>query len=447
MQVSQLQSLQESLSEEKNASSLLQKQKHTLKNMIGNLHAEIDELKGRIEDYEEAEHSLRDEVAELRFLILEKEELLAKASTAAAAHAPTSVSKSPSTPFLESTVSSSGSKAGGADFPRTPEVFEYRATIASLESNLSRKTTRCDELSVEIVRLRTAVTQKIDELGQHKAQFVKAEAGLQAELLEKEKTIDVLQDLLSRLESQSKDDATSIQELNAIVLSEREENRALNDVLNMIKEKDDATEDMLQGMTEQRSAMSTRFLEIESRVTTLTTQLHESESRYSSTFKMLQQAETERNAGDMRIVEYKSKLADLDQSTFDKLSERDAIVNRQQRILEEEKEEVVRLKKRLASANDLADGFAKTASEEKSRVVTTELRVEELSETVQSLRNQNDRLKRDADADRREIESLLIAADDRTLAGDDSRKNLLAQVKLKKTSVCMFSLFAIYFLI
>lgn len=419
VQVSQLQSLQESLSEEKNTTALLQKQKYTLKSMIGNLNTEIDELKGRIGQYEEAEMTLRNQISDLRAVIAEKEEQIAHAA------------KVP----LASATPASAEKKQNSDYPRTPEVFDYRGTIANLEANLSLKTTRCDELTVEIGKLRTAVTAKIDELGYHKAQFIKAEAELQATLMEKEKTISMMQDLISRLESQAKHDANNIEELNALVLSERDENHALNDVLNMIKEKDDATESMLQGMSEQRMVMSTRFVEIESRVTTLTTQLRESETRYESTVQLLKEAERERDSNNTRIVEYKSKFADLDQSTFDKLSESETTITRLQRQLVDEKDEIVRLQKRLSSANDLAEGFAKTASEEKSRVVATQLRVDELTETVQSLKNHIERLKREAEADRREIESLLVAADDRTVAGDESRKKLLAQLSEKDMEI------------
>lgn len=401
------------MSEEKNTTALLQKQKHALKAMISNLNAEVDELKGKIEKYEVSEQNLRNEVSELHVLLSEKEqELTQRAAIVATAATPASAEKKP-------------------DYPRTPEVFEYRATISNLEANLSRKAARCDELTVEVSRLRTAFTSKSDELDHHRAQFTKIEAELQATLLEKERTLSVLQDLIARLEEQSRDDANSIQELSGALASEREENLALNDVLNMIKEKDEATESMLKGMSEQRMVMSTRFVEIESRVSTLTTQLHESESKYESTVKLLQQAESERDKSNMRIVEYKSKLNDLDQSSFDKISEFEAQVHRLQRQLSDETDEVERLKKRLVSVNDLTDNYAKNISEEKSRALTAQLKVNELSETVQSLRNQIDRMKRDSEADRREIESLLIAADDRSVAGDESRKNLLAQLSEK----------------
>ena len=415
--MSQLQSLQESLSEEKNATALLQKQKQTLKSMIGNLNTEVSEFKNRIDGYEAAEQELRNELRSVRSSLAEKEDLLA---TMAA-------KPTPNTPIDETTTAVSSEKKV-KDYPRTPEVFEYRSTISSLEANLSRKTERCDELTVEVGRLRAAVTAKIDELGHHKAQFIKVEAELQATLLEKERTIEVMQELITRLEDQAVKDSNHIDELNAAIISERTENKAHNDMFELIKAKDDATESMLKDMSEQRMAMSTRFVEIEDRVSTLTSELRDSELRYDKTAKLLKNAEDERNSFSDRVSQYKTKLADLEQASFDRVSELETQVSRQQRLLEDEKDEVVRLKKRLSSLTDLSESLSKTASEEKARVATTQVKVEELSEVIQSLRNQNERLKRESEADKREIESLIVAADDKSAAGDSSRKMLLAQV-------------------
>ncbi len=441
VQISQLQALQDNLSEERQNAAVLHKQKSTLKAMVENLTEEVSSWKSKASEAAHAEQGLKTQVAELhRQLELQREELAVAQATSRAATAV------PSTPSVAASPARSADSASKA----ASEVSELRSTLAAAESSLAHKSLRCDELSAEVARLRAALTAKADELDQHRAQFTKTEAEIRAMLLEKERTIVVLQELISRLEVQSKTDGSTIEELRVLVLSEREQNKALNDVLNMIKDKDDATERMLSDLSQQRMAMTTRIVDMESKLITMAAELRESENRTALASRHLREAEEEKDALNKRYNDLRNKYSALEQSTGDRLLELETGKSRVHRQLMEEQEEIQRLRRKHEALEAAHESQSSDLHESRARASALHLKLDDALSRLQAALENSDSLKREVDSSRREIEALLIAADDRTVAGDASRQSLLAQVRyraghdlnycaLKKRFLCVCS--------
>ena len=385
--------------------------------MVENLTEEVSSWKNKASEAAHAELSLKTQINELHHQLEQQREELEASSRAAAA------AVVPSTPAVAASPARAADSASKAT-----EASELRSSLAAAESSLAHKSLRCDELGAEVTRLRAALTAKADELDQHRAQFTKTEAEIRAMLMEKERTIDVLQELISRLEVQSKADGTTIEELRLLVLSEREQNKALNDVLNMIKDKDDATERMLVDLSQQRMAMTTRIVDMESRIITLTAELRESENRSGLVSRHLREAEEERDALNKRYNDLRNKYSTLEQSSGDRMLELETGKGRVQRQLMEEQEETQRLRRKNEALEATHQAQAADLLESRSRVSALQLKLEDASSRLQIAVENSDSLKREVESSCREIDALLIASDDRTVAGDASRQSLLTQV-------------------
>lgn len=397
VQVSQLQSLQDNLSEERQSCAVLQKQKEALKLLVDKLNDETKELKRAEERHRETEADMHSKILELQDQIVERE------------------AKRLSTPYSSPMKADSryGTPVAAAEALNTTiavaELEEMKSAITALQASLDHKSTRCDDLSSEVNRLRTALTAKADELDEHRAQVMRNDAELRAQLIEKAGTIEVLQELLMKLEMQAKEGSVVIEEYKSLLNTERDQNRALNDILNMIKEKDDATEDMLRGMAEQRMVMSQRLVELESQLQESHASLKKSDARSESLMKLLTEAEIDRDRILEQLKETKSRYQASDNASSEHLGDVETTIHGLNRELFDVKIENDSLKRKLdyaeSQVSDLANDLQEAARKHSS--LTRSMEDVQLGSNI--IAAENERLKRDLDSNKREIENLIVA--------------------------------------
>eukprot|EP01041_Mallomonas_annulata_P002275 gene2275-4425_t len=152
--------------------------------------------------------------------------------------------------------SSSSGGNGGMDTPsRTPlqdarlEQLSAQLTQAmqerddlqiSLESRLSHKTQRVEELSSEVGRYRALLTAKTDEFDANQSQNMLDMAKLQAQLIENERSCMSLKALVEMLENGRKEAEAAIQEKVAELQREKETNDWYKDIVKKLTERSDA---------------------------------------------------------------------------------------------------------------------------------------------------------------------------------------------------------------
>lgn len=398
MQVSQLQSLQDNLSEEKQTCTVLQKQKEALKAMVDKLSEEIKELKRVDERHREAEADLNSKIFELQDQLAERE--------AKRLATPYSTPVKPDSRF--------GSPIDAAEALNTTisvaELEEMKSAIAALQASLDHKSTRCEDLASEVNRLRTALTAKAGELDEHRAQVMRDDAELRAQLIEKAGTIEVLQELLMKLEIQAKEGAIAIEEYSSMLSAEREQNKALNDILNMIQEKDDAAETMLKGMAEQRIAMSQRLVELESQLQEAHASLKKSGARSESLMKLLSETEADRDRLLDQLKEAKMRYLAADSASSERLGDVETVIHGLNRELLEVKMENDTNKRKLEYAESQVSSLADDLSEAGKKYSALARAMDDSQLETSIIVAENERLKRDLDSSKREVENLIVAS-------------------------------------
>lgn len=183
VQVHNLQSLQDALSEEKVKTKKFSEQKRELKERIAELESQLTELKtesataigdlkSQLQHSTSLVQSLQTENNDLRYMATVNNPLPAQCGNEAV--------------VLPN---------GGAEelFQKVKsleqEILESKSHSDSLENSLQKKANTIEALTQEIVNLRSTVTSSADELVRIKSESLRNEASLEAQLLEKEREV------------------------------------------------------------------------------------------------------------------------------------------------------------------------------------------------------------------------------------------------------------------
>jgi chromosome segregation ATPase len=386
----------------------------------------VDKLSEEIKDLKRINERQREAEAELNSKILKLQDQLAE-------HEAKRLASPYSTPVKSDSRFSTPIDAAEALNTSIPiaELEEMKSAIAALEASLDHKSSRCDDLASEVNRLRTALTAKADELDEHRAQVMRDDAELRAQLIDKAGTIEVLQELLMKLEIQAKEGAVAIDEYSSLLNAEREQNKALNDILTMIQEKDVAAETMLKGMAEQRMAMSQRLVELESQLQEAHANLKKSDARSESLMKLLSGAEADRDRLLDQLKEAKTRYLAADTASSERLGDVETITHGLHRELLGVKMENDTMKRKLEYAESQVSNLADDLSEAGKKYSTLARAMEDSQLEASMIAAENERLKRDLDSNKREIENLIVAS----AAGQS-----LEVLKVQVSSSCVYFL-------
>jgi chromosome segregation ATPase len=170
-----------------------------------------------------------------------------------------SVAATVSSPSIVARAESRADKATARMKALEQEMLEIQSLNGALEANLTHKSSRADELSKEVGRLRAMNTAKVDELNEMRARDLRVEAELSAQLMEKERTAESLRDLIQRMEENKQEAEELLEERLRKLLAEQETNRQLRELLMMVNEKDSTTEELLYQLQMQEGSITTRL--------------------------------------------------------------------------------------------------------------------------------------------------------------------------------------------
>jgi chromosome segregation ATPase len=240
VQVHNLQSLQDALSEEKQKNKTLLEQKRALRQQL-TLAEEARETE--LTSHEQTTHDLKQELA----LVTKEAQDLATQLTAnnllihsfqaqAQAQAESAALPVPSADRLMV------EKLTESVNHLEQEVLELTAHNTSLEGSLTQKTRKIEELSHEIDSLRSAATTGSDELNRIRSEALRTEASLEAELLEKERSYEELTQRYSDSEQ-----------------SAERTNKQLKEYLLILNEKDRTNEELIDQLQEQVATLSAQL--------------------------------------------------------------------------------------------------------------------------------------------------------------------------------------------
>lgn len=141
------------------------------------------------------------------------------------------------------------------------ELNELEAVNDALKANLEHKSQYASDLVAEVNELRSLITEKDDELEQLRASDLKEEANLRTELLEKERIIDKLNQIISRLEEHKSESELLLAERLQKLHNEQEINSQLRSFLTIIDEKESTTEELLYQIQMSESSMASQLNE------------------------------------------------------------------------------------------------------------------------------------------------------------------------------------------
>lgn len=237
VQVHNLQSLQDALSEEKQKNRTLLEQKRALRQQL-TLAEEARETE--LISHEQTTHDLKQELA----LVTKEAQDLATQFTAnnllihsfQAQAAESAALPVPSADRLMV------EKLTESVNHLEQEVLELTAHNTSLEGSVTQKTRKIEELCHEIDSLRSAATAGSDELNRIRSEALRTEASLEAELLEKERSYEELTQRYSDSEQ-----------------SAERTNKQLKEYLLILNEKDRTNEELIDQLQEQVATLSAQL--------------------------------------------------------------------------------------------------------------------------------------------------------------------------------------------
>ena len=264
----------------------------SLRNEIEEFISKTTELSQQVEDgklqlktAQALIESLQNQNAEGRRLLEEKSNALNTMSStiAATVTSPGSISRA----------ESRADKASARLKALEQEMLELRSLNGALEANLSQKTTRTEELSKEVGRLRAMVTAKVDELSELRARDLRVEAELSAQLMEKERTTESLHDLIQRMEENKQEAEVLLEERLRKLLDEQETNKQLRQLLMMVNEKDSTTEEFIYQLQIHESTITSRLENTTSTLLQETRRSEELEQQLTATRQHLSELQNE----------------------------------------------------------------------------------------------------------------------------------------------------------
>jgi chromosome segregation ATPase len=247
VQVHNLQSLQDALSEEKQKNQTLLEQKRALRNQLSvieetrgtELTTQREQLQQTIQTLNREKDSLRGEARELQVQL--------DAANALVKTLQDQFRAAPPMPMEETATSPPEDFSKIEELTENvkhleQEVLELTAHNSSLEGAVSQKTKKIEELSHEMDLLRSNATSCTDELNRIHSEALRTEASLEAQLLEKERSYEELNERLLESEEQAE-----------------RNNQQLKDYLLILNEKDRTNEDLIDQLQEQIETMSAQL--------------------------------------------------------------------------------------------------------------------------------------------------------------------------------------------
>lgn len=283
MQVTYLQSLQDTLSDEKRKNSYFANQKKGLLEKISELEKVLlskseNEVRSRREIEDEREnaltlqHQMEELTSELRSSKITIETLQSSASQLREQIASSAAITTASSVVITSRESSSSSRLGSPNErgrsandmdmidrlqqkikSMEQEKSELLMLVSGLEANYSVKSERAQELSKEITRLKSALTAAKNEYDSHRSVTLKNEASMQALLLEKEHSIESLKDMIGRLEKTVQEVEAVSEDRYQMLCEEISSNEKMKELLSILNEKESMTEALLSEYQSQGS--------------------------------------------------------------------------------------------------------------------------------------------------------------------------------------------------
>ena len=141
------------------------------------------------------------------------------------------------------------------------ELSELEAVNAALKANLEHKSEYAVSLVTDVNELRSLVTSKEDEIEALRASDLKEDANLRAQLLERERVIENLNDAIARLEENKIENELLLAERMQTLQNEQEINSQLRTFLTIIDEKESTTEELLYQIQMSESSMASQLSE------------------------------------------------------------------------------------------------------------------------------------------------------------------------------------------